>query len=527
MEHNDNDKGLMNKDTQIQLILNQPEDDDSEIDLGRVFHTMKKKFRIFGWVMILFLLVGVCVPLVMYQINRKPSSVTSVVTLRYYISNPQYQELLNRGAEIDPEKTPKEIPVNRLIAPDETELDLSQITASSVLSDAISDLNLSQKLDLDQLRTNITITRVLTEESSRLRETLVGLANAKDNSVYNRLSTAEMEYQPRFIVTLSNGFGASDSRRKAELTDEELRIVLDRILSSYNLYLVETYADVKLPEDEISVIDVENLDILESMDLLETAVDDLRAYCDSKSDNVKSYRSWRTGRTLLDWIDTLDMLKSANVDYLEAFVYASSITKDKDAVKVSYMYQLRNLQNQLTKLEETIQATDESLKNYTNDKVFVSMQDSDSVRSTSAVTAYYNNLVLEQAENYEESTRLRIEIAEIQNKLSRLEAMSGTNDTSEAEKELQYSVRLIQTTYEEITAHMEELIASPIFSTYAEHSNPQGKTVSFITASAKKMLIGGGVGLVLALGLWFLAGLAPEFRHNSAKAQSGKEAAGK
>ena len=76
------------KDSQINLVLNSPDEDDS-IDLGRVFHNMKTMRRVFGWVMILCMVVGLCVPLLLYQINKDPLTVFSAVTLTYQVdSNP-------------------------------------------------------------------------------------------------------------------------------------------------------------------------------------------------------------------------------------------------------------------------------------------------------------------------------------------------------------------------------------------------------------------------------------------------------
>ena len=54
--------------------------------------------------------------------------------------------------------------------------------------------------------------------------------------------------------------------------------------------------------------------------------------------------------------------------------------------------------------------------------------------------------------------------------------------------------------------------------------------MNFLKASAKKMIIGGVAGVIIACGLWFLAALAPEFRRgredDAPKAETdGKEAA--
>ena len=74
---------------------------------------------------------------------------------------------------------------------------------------------------------------------------------------------------------------------------------------------------------------------------------------------------------------------------------------------------------------------------------------------------------------------------------------------------------------------MEELFESPLYTTFEEHSMPQGKEQSFLAASSQKMIIGAVVGLVIACGLWFLAGLAPEFSKNRKAQETGKEAADK
>ena len=56
---------------------------------------------------------------------------------------------------------------------------------------------------------------------------------------------------------------------------------------------------------------------------------------------------------------------------------------------------------------------------------------------------------------------------------------------------------------------------------------PQGKQPNFLAASAKKIIIGAVAGVIIACGLWFLAGLAAEFSKSSKEQETGKEAAGK
>lgn len=495
-------------DRQIRLVVDQSSSDEVTIDLGNVFRNMKLKKRVFAWVLVLCLTVGICAPLLMYQFTKTPLTVSSVVTLQYEIPSQNRQ-------------------VQDLTAPDGTALDLNQITSTYVLQTALDRIPLSKPITVSTLRPNLSIRTILTEESQRTKEMLAGLAEAKNAEAYTRLEEAEITYQNRFQVSLTNGFGEEDSQTKLELTDNELKLLLNQILTVYNEYLVKTYADVRLPEDVFSVIDTAELDILDSLDLLQAGIKSLHAYSEEKTDAVREYRSWKTGRSLNDWMETLDTFRSINVDYLYTLVSENAITRDKAALLTSYKYLLRNAQNDLQKTNEEIEETQKILKNYKNDEIYVAMQESDAARTTKAATGYYNQLVLQQTKNYTKATELKISAADYAERIARLEATTETEVTEDVEQELAHSLSGAQSLYDQIREHMEELFESPLYTTYSRHSMPQGKQPNFLAASAKKIIIGAVAGVIIACGLWFLAGLAAEFSKSSKEQETGKEAAGK
>ena len=495
-------------DRQIRLVVDQSSSDEVTIDLGNVFRNMKLKKRVFAWVLVLCLTVGICAPLLMYQFTKTPLTVSSVVTLQYEIPSQNRQ-------------------VQDLTAPDGTALDLNQITSTYVLQTALDRIPLSKPITVSTLRPNLSIRTILTEESQRTKEMLAGLAEAKNAEAYTRLEEAEITYQNRFQVSLTNGFGEEDSQTKLELTDNELKLLLNQILTVYNEYLVKTYADVRLPEDVFSVIDTAELDILDSLDLLQAGIKSLHVYSEEKTDAVREYRSWKTGRSLNDWMETLDTFRSINVDYLYTLVSENAITRDKAALLTSYKYLLRNAQNDLQKTNEEIEETQKILKNYKNDEIYVAMQESDAARTTKAATGYYNQLVLQQTKNYTKATELKISAADYAERIARLEATTETEVTEDVEQELAHSLSGAQSLYDQIREHMEELFESPLYTTYSRHSMPQGKQPNFLAASAKKIIIGAVAGVIIACGLWFLAGLAAEFSKSSKEQETGKEAAGK
>ncbi|MBQ6287739.1 MAG: hypothetical protein IJK71_00675 [Clostridia bacterium] len=526
MDNNENrtDSMQVDKDRQIRLVVNNGQEEGT-IDFVNVLHNMKLKKHIFAWVLVLCLVIGVCAPLLLYQFTKTPLTVSSVVTLRYEAPVAKDTKAIREG-----KKTLKEAefgPVEDLTAPDGTELDLNQITSSYVLQTALDSMTLSKSITADVLRNNIGIRTVLTEESQRTREALAGLADAKNADAYKQLQTAETTYENRFIVTLTNGFGDEDSRAKIELKDGELKLLLDRILTVYNDYLVRTYADVKLPDDTFSVIDTQDLDVLDSLDQLRAGLDALYNYCDAKSETVKNYRSWKTGRSLTDWMETLQTFKSINVDYLYAMVSENAITRDKSALLTSWKYMMRMAQNDLDRTNDNITETEKLLKNYKNDEVFISMQESDAAKSTKTATEYYNNLILQQTEYYEKAAELKASIADYEDRIKRLDAKTRTDVTAEVEEELARSMASAQSMYASVREHMEEVLESQTYTTFEDHSAPQGKEQSFITANLKKIIIFTVLFVALGCGLWFLAGLAPEFSKDRREEEYGKEAAAK
>ncbi len=544
------DNGLIiDRDAQIQVLVSNPDDEDT-IDLGRVFHTMKLRWRVYAWMLVLCMVVGMCAPLALYQFTREPLKVSSVVTLKYEVPDPDLtaEQLLALG----PDDEIPMVPVEDLTAPNgitlekaadaeyaikREELDLTQITSSYVLQSALEGMVLSEPVQIGALRRNIGIERILSEESRRQQEVAASMVQDKNSGAYQLVQDLQLGYENTFVVTLANGFSSGDEdKKKIELTDAELRQLLDRILTAYNNYLVTTYADTKLPDDEISVIDTDDTDILESLDQLRTATQNLYDYCDAKSSAVKAYRSWQTGRSLTDWMETLETVREINVEYLYSYVYTNSIVKDKNTMITSYQYQLRDAQSQLDVVNENIATTQSILDTYKNDEIFVSMEESDATKSTKTTTDYYNALILQQSDNYAEAMALEAKIVDLQDKIDSLGNASSwaafeaeRSNIDEANKELKAAIDTSLAVYNSIRAHMEELMEQPLYTTYAAHSAALGKSDSFLKASMKTMIIGLLAGAVIGCGLWFLSGLAPEFSHKredeKKKASSDRDAA--
>ena len=505
----------IDRDAKINLVVNSPAgEEETEIDLGRVFRTMKERRRLFAWVTLLCLLVGICAPLVMYQTQKHLLTVTSMVTLNYNVEqmNEGTQELVTS-------------PVTDLTAPDGTELDLNQIMSSYVLQRALNATELSQPITVSQLAGNLSVRKTLTEESSRQQEVLSAMVENKNNEMYNTMANLELKYTNTFAVSLRNGFGEEDSNALTELKDEELRLLLTAVLRAYNEYMVETYADRKLPEDLFSAIDLEALDIPEIADEIQTDFNNLLTYAQEQPETVRAYRSWQTGYTLDELIGEMKNLQRLDIEYLTAFVYNAGIARDRQTVLANKRYQKQLAETEYAQIQENIAALKALMETYRNDQIFVSSPETETYQTVQTNTRYYNELVLTQAKNEEAAAKKQQEIRMIQDRIDALTAAAGSREVTEANREITELIAKCEAFYARVAAHMQEILDSDFYNNYTVATAPIGKQQSFLAASARNMAIGAVAGLVIGCGIWFLGGLLPEFTRRKDEEKDGGEKA--
>ena len=499
---NKNDQGQENgvtidKNAQINVIVNGPDSDEMEISLSRVLQTMKSTRRVYAWVIVLCLFVGLCAPVLLYLFSKPELTVAAVVTIDY---------------EPDADK-------------EEPELDLSQIMSSYVLQSALKNLDLSAPLSISALRSNIKIERMLTENSRQAQELAAKMVTDNNPNAVSQIQSVPLIYSNKILVSLSNGFDGGNGKKDVYLKDTELRLMLDEILSAYNDYLVVNYSSLKLPDDELSVIDLENLDILESLEQMRTAADHLYEYCGSQPSEVRAYRSWKTGLSLDDWALALQCDREVTADYLYSYIYTNGIVKDRDNMLIRYEYQLRGAQSELEAMNKNIETVNSILQNYKKDNIFVSMQESDTSKSTSTATDYYNQLILDQAESYTKVAEMETRISDLSDKIDMLRSsdentLSDMNEQQEIYQELRKTLDGALRFYNQIKEHIEEMQSNPQFTNYALHTAAQGKRAGFLQSVLKNLIIGLAAGGIIGCGLWFIAALLPEFTREDHKKEA-------
>ena len=112
----------------------------TELDLVRVFQNMGKKKRVYAWLLICCMLIGFAVPLLRAELADPVESVSAVISFIY----PGAKEGL---------------------APDRTQLDVNYVTSSYILQSAMDKTHLSASIPVNALERNISLERMLTEET--------------------------------------------------------------------------------------------------------------------------------------------------------------------------------------------------------------------------------------------------------------------------------------------------------------------------------------------------------------------------
>ena len=157
-----------------------PRTEDNSIDPARVVRNFWDKRKVFAWVLVLCIVIGICAPLAVYPFTKEPQKVSAVATVEYA-----------KGLE----------------APDGSALDLTRIASAAVLQEALDGVTLSRWITPDALSAQLEILPIFSPETKRTQEMLAGLAKVQDPGAYTPLKDLEMTYENRFTVTLKNTFG--------------------------------------------------------------------------------------------------------------------------------------------------------------------------------------------------------------------------------------------------------------------------------------------------------------------------------
>ena len=479
----------------IDLYINNQEDEEKGISIMNVFSTLGKRFKIFGWLILSTLLLGLLVPTLMYTFKTKSEQAVSVLSLDY--------------AGCTEGKDPNGV-----------NLDITYLKSSYIVNNALNNVTLSKKLSTAQVQNNIKITGILTDETKQQREILEHLLEEKNNEYGKLIQQFTLRYRPQFIITIGNVFKNGNS--SIVLPTDELQRLLSAVKEAYNDYFIETYQDRTLPNDYIGAINENTLDYLETLDQVSSSLNYLETYCNSRSALLPNYRT-TDGVSFADLAKTISTLRSTDIDYIYSYVSLNNIYKDKLVLKTYYEMQKRNAELDLVETNSNITTLKASIDNYKNGKVVVNTTDGGAPIEVPHTDAEYNRLVVQLTEMNEHKSSLEENIAVLTDRLDKIDGPEATPEQkAKAQVYVDNALDDSRALYSLVYKSSQELFDSSAYKNRYMHTITTTKREK-LSDSLKLFAIGAAAGLAIGLVIWIGDAFIIEFR-NVRKANENKEA---
>ena len=450
----------------IDLYINNNEgDSEAGISIMNIFGYMKQRFHIFVFVILITLIIGLLVPVLMYEVKGNKEQAIAVLGLDY------------NGAEEG-------------LAPDGKALDISYIKSSYIIQNALNSVKLHKEVSTALVQANLVITGVLTDGTKQKLEIIDKLEAAKSAEFAKLIQDFSLEYRAQYIISLDNEF--IDGRKKITLSSSDLNHLLAAIVSAYNDYFNETYQDHKLPTNNMEAIDINTLDYLDVLDEVSTFLTSLESYCATKANVIPGFRA-SDGMSFVDLVDVIHTIKESDIDYIYSYIYLNNVSKNYSEQLANYKYQKRQANLELSEVNENIATTKNSI-DVTSD--------------------YYNELVLSLTSLNERKSALEERITVLDNRITMLEGAPATAEqVNKAESYVASAISNANNIYNIVNNCSNELLSSNAYQNSYMHSIVTSEASS-IKDSLKLFAIGAGAGLFIGVAIWAVDAFILEVRNN-------------
>ena len=478
--------GDVAKDNKVEVFLKRdPVDADAasgEIDLVEVFKNMGKRKKIFLRFVALCLVIGMAVPLLLFQFQREPDSAAAILTFE-----DGYGDLV------------------------------TDVRSSFVLQNALTRSGLADTVSFGAVANSITIERVLSEETRRQFE-IIGSMDDSAKEKYEKLFEIEFRYTNQYVITMKNEFAGNDSDKGFSLPAGQTRELLAAVIDAFRDYLFDIRADRKLPDNVLANFSITSTDYLDALDSVRDALDVIISYCSAKASGYGFFRSAKDGLSFADLRDAATTLRDNTVDYIYSYVYTNAYSKDVGEMLTRYRYRIRTLDSELGEVNANIETGLSRIAEYRNKQTSVIMPDADVTESVISTTDYFNGLILRQVELYEQKAEIEREKNVYEDRIARYgNAVTKTSATAEAEIASLYDKTA--EILESVREHATELFACDYYGYSYFNDIVVAVEGSSLSSSVKNVGIGAAVGVVIGVCVWAVDGLAIEMARGKKKGE--------
>lgn len=469
----------------IDLYINNEKDEEQGISIMNVFTRLRQRFHIYGFVMLIGLLVGLLVPTIMYVAKDRKDTAVAIVGLDY------------DGAEegLDPRGE---------------KLDITYIKSSYVVQTALNNVVLPQKVSASLVQSNLNITGILTEETRQQMDIINKLEEVKNNEYGKLITSFSLKYRAQYVISLKCVF-KDNNNNKITLSSADTSRLLNAITDAYNDYFVEVYQEKRLPSDYLDAINGDKLDYLDILDAISNSYDYLSTYCNDRASFLSGFRA-SNGKSFTDLSDMINTVKNTEIDDYYSYIYMNHVSKDKDVQLTNYKIEKREAEYQLEEVNTNITNLQNSIDNYKPDKVKVNNTDGSGTIEVDVYPAAYYQLILDLKHLNETKSSLQKRISVLTDRIAMLEGPDATDEQkTKAEEYVTRALTNAKNTYKLVKDVSTELFSSNSYRSKYMHI-VSTYTSEKLTDNLKMFLIGGGIGLALGLFVWIADSFVLEFK---------------
>lgn len=480
-----NEEENLENSKKIDLYINNNDDEEQGISIMNIFTLMGKRFKIYAWLMVATLLLGLLVPTIMYELKDKKDSAVAVLGLDY--------EKADQGK-----------------APDGTDLDISYLKSSYIVQNALNNVNLTKNVSAAQVQSNLKITGILTEETRQQLDIINKLEEIKNADYSKMLKEFEFKYRAQYIISLDSIF--KEGNNKVVLPTSDTSKLLNAITDAYNEYFVDTYQAKDLPSNYLAAININSLDYLDILDEVSASYEYLSEYCLEKAKLIPSFRVSQ-GQSFTDLAGIIKTLKDTEIDDYYSYIYLNHVSKNKDMTLTNYKVKKREAEYKLAEIEDNIAVTKSSIANYKPDKKTInSTTDGGAPITVDVYPEAYYDLIFSLKELNEEKSELERKISIYTDRIAVLEGSDPTAEQlANAEKFVAKALENANNTFNLVNDFSLELFASNAYKSRYMHTVTTSESEG-LKDNLKQFLIGAGVGLAIGLVIWVADAFILEFK---------------
>lgn len=470
---------LQKDSTKIYLQVENPEDNGQQIDIVNVVTDMKKKKRLYGYLLVFAVCIGVCLGLI-------------VAGVQYLVGNSSYARAVisfqYEGIEDG-------------LDPNGAAFDINKIKAPVVIEDALATLGITD-ISAEDIRKNIVIEGVIPEDAVE-RITVIKEMALEDASNYEKI--LDVSYFPsQYIIYLY---------KDSFMSGTDTTAILNAVLESYRTYFMDTYANTEVLTVTSNLIDYKEYDYAESIDMLESQIEIMIDYVAERKEQAADFRSANTGLSFGDIETSLRTVEEIDLANLIFYVENTTLSKDKVRMKEYYEYKIRKCNMKLSELQVQLTTVQNTIDTYAKDPVVI-VSSQESTQELTQTNEYYDKLIEQKLSLNKQIAATNTELNEAYELLNSMNSSTKQN----AQEEYDYADAMLEKVAETLTEWVtltedttEEYYSTTLFSNAYKIAVPaKYQANGGIVQMAKYVIICVAVMVFLVLVIWCMDGLKIE-----------------